>query len=73
MPSPDPQPNLISEEQRPSLTDGTLFPIVLETDAATILNNLESSHVAEIEICPITAIEVNRLDCRSYFPALPII
>ncbi len=36
MPNPDPQPNLVSEEQQPSLTDGTLFPVSLETEDATI-------------------------------------
>lgn len=36
MPSPDPQPNLIHEEQQPSLTEGVLFPVSLETEAATI-------------------------------------
>ena len=36
MPNPDPQPNLVSEEQQPSLTEGTLFPVALETEAATI-------------------------------------
>lgn len=36
MPSSDPQPNLIQEEQQPSLTEGMLFPVSLETDVATL-------------------------------------